>query len=198
MKKQMTKPPTLTAPIQGETLIMYLSMAKEAISTVLFVDTGVFFLSRTENLGRLAKWAIELSEHDISYRPRTLIRGQVLADFLAEIPTKGTNQVEEATTIANEAAAEVWKLFTDGSSNEGGSRARLILTSPEGIEFTYDLRFEFNASNNEAVNEELLAGLRIAEIMRSSYSIWKALRGNTRDLDSIWEVTGQDCNFIRR
>ncbi|GJX07391.1 zinc finger, CCHC-type containing protein, partial [Tanacetum coccineum] len=27
--------------------------------------------------------------------------------------------------------------------------------------------------------------------------IWKALGGNTRDLDSIWEETGQDYNFTR-
>ncbi|GJZ87737.1 hypothetical protein Tco_0659347 [Tanacetum coccineum] len=85
-----------------------------------------------------SKVAIELSEHDISYQPRTLIRGQVLADFLAEIPTKGTNQVEEATTIANEAAAEVWKLFTDVSSNKGGSGARLILTSLEESRKSWD------------------------------------------------------------
>ncbi|GKB95017.1 putative reverse transcriptase domain-containing protein, partial [Tanacetum coccineum] len=28
-------------------------------------------------------------------------------------------------------------------------------------------------------------------------NIWEALEGNTRDLDSIWEETGQDCNFTR-
>ncbi|GJX70675.1 ribonuclease H-like domain-containing protein [Tanacetum coccineum] len=28
-------------------------------------------------------------------------------------------------------------------------------------------------------------------------SIWEALGGNTRDLDSIWKETGQDCNFTR-
>ncbi|GJU74171.1 hypothetical protein Tco_1265576 [Tanacetum coccineum] len=29
-------------------------------------------------------------------------------------------------------------------------------------------------------------------------SIWEAFRGYTRDLDSIWEETGQDCNFTQR
>nr|GEW52614.1 hypothetical protein [Tanacetum cinerariifolium] len=28
-------------------------------------------------------------------------------------------------------------------------------------------------------------------------SIWKALGGNTRDLDPVWEETRQDCNFTR-
>ncbi|GJS78189.1 hypothetical protein Tco_0728070 [Tanacetum coccineum] len=28
-------------------------------------------------------------------------------------------------------------------------------------------------------------------------SIWEAFGGYTRDLDSIWEETGQDCSFTR-
>ncbi|GJZ07435.1 reverse transcriptase domain-containing protein [Tanacetum coccineum] len=43
--------------------------------------------------------------------------------------------------------------------------AGLILTSPEGTEFTYALRFQFAASNNEAEYEALIAGLRIAAQM---------------------------------
>ncbi|GKC98396.1 reverse transcriptase domain-containing protein [Tanacetum coccineum] len=41
----------------------------------------------------------------------------------------------------------------------------LILTNPEGAEFTYALRFRFEATNNEAEYEALIAGLRIAEEM---------------------------------
>ncbi|GJZ72128.1 reverse transcriptase domain-containing protein [Tanacetum coccineum] len=41
----------------------------------------------------------------------------------------------------------------------------LIPTSPEGTEFTYALRFQFAASNNEAEYEALIAGLRIATRM---------------------------------
>nr|GEY74516.1 reverse transcriptase domain-containing protein [Tanacetum cinerariifolium] len=44
--------------------------------------------------------------------------------------------------------------------------AGLILTNPEGVEFTYALRFQFAASNNEAEYEALVAGLRIATQMR--------------------------------
>ncbi|GJS92294.1 reverse transcriptase domain-containing protein [Tanacetum coccineum] len=121
-------------------------------------------LSRKENSGRLAKWALELGEHAISYRPKKSIKGQILADFLAELPTEKASQNEEAATACQE-AKEVWKLFTDGLSNEGGSGAGLILTSPDGVEFTYALCFEFKASNNKAEYEALLSGLRIAESM---------------------------------
>ena len=38
--------------------------------------------------GRMARWAIELSEFGIQYKPYLTRKGQVLADFLAEVPHK--------------------------------------------------------------------------------------------------------------
>ncbi|GKF54093.1 reverse transcriptase domain-containing protein, partial [Tanacetum coccineum] len=75
------------------------------------------------------------------------------------------DEVKEAATTANQETTKVWKLFTDGSSNKGGSRAGLIQTSPDGVEFTYALCSEFKALNNEAEYEALLVGLRIEEGM---------------------------------
>ncbi|GJT05510.1 reverse transcriptase domain-containing protein [Tanacetum coccineum] len=88
-------------------------------------------------------------------------RRQVLADFLAELPAERENSDKEVATN-KEKAKEVWRLFTDGSSNEGGFGDELILIYPNEVEFTYALRFEFKVSNNEAEYEELLVGLRIA------------------------------------
>nr|GEU53202.1 reverse transcriptase domain-containing protein [Tanacetum cinerariifolium] len=99
-------------------------------------------------------------EHNITYRPRTSVKGQILADFLIEMPGDFSQAVPAAET-----QKEPWTLFTDGSSYVDGSGAGLILTSPEGVEFTYALRFQFTASNNEAEYEALVAGLRIAAQM---------------------------------
>nr|GEU33198.1 reverse transcriptase domain-containing protein [Tanacetum cinerariifolium] len=66
---------------------------------------------------------------------------------------------------AAETQQEPWALFTNGSSCVDGSDAGIILTNPEGIEFTYALRFQFAASNNEAEYEALIAGLQIAARM---------------------------------
>ncbi|GJT69806.1 reverse transcriptase domain-containing protein [Tanacetum coccineum] len=54
---------------------------------------------------------------------------------------------------------EPWILFTDGSSCLEVSGAGLILINPEGMEFTYALMFKFDASNNEAEYEALVAGI---------------------------------------
>nr|GEX25031.1 reverse transcriptase domain-containing protein [Tanacetum cinerariifolium] len=52
-----------------------------------------------------------------------------------------------------------------GSSCTDGFGAGLILTNPEGIEFTYSLRFRFGATNNEAEYRALIARLSIAKQM---------------------------------
>nr|GFA73925.1 reverse transcriptase domain-containing protein [Tanacetum cinerariifolium] len=68
-------------------------------------------------------------------------------------------------TLVAETQEEPWTLFTDSSSCVDGSGAGLILTNPDGVEFTYALRFQFAASNNEAGYEALIAGLQIATQM---------------------------------
>nr|GEZ56891.1 reverse transcriptase domain-containing protein [Tanacetum cinerariifolium] len=88
------------------------------------------------------------------------INGQILADFLNEIPSNASQGASVAET-----QEEPWTLFMDGSSCVDGSGTGLILTNPDGVEFTYALRFQFAASNNEAEYEALIAGLRIATQM---------------------------------
>ncbi|XP_071900985.1 uncharacterized protein [Coffea arabica] len=41
-------------------------------------------LSKPESSGRMVKWAVELSEYDLGYQPRTAIKAQALADFIAD------------------------------------------------------------------------------------------------------------------
>nr|GEY98353.1 reverse transcriptase domain-containing protein [Tanacetum cinerariifolium] len=91
-------------------------------------------MSRPDAAGRLQKWSIMLGEHNITYRPRTSIKGQILADFLNEMPSNAS----QGTSVA-ETQEEPWMLFTDGSSCVDGSGAGLILTNPDGVEFTYAL-----------------------------------------------------------
>ena len=59
----------------------------------------------------------------------------------------------------------IWKLFVDGAANAQGSGVGLILTSPEGIDIKYALIFGFQASNNEAEYEVIIAGLSLAHSM---------------------------------
>ncbi|GKE27137.1 hypothetical protein Tco_1442521 [Tanacetum coccineum] len=67
--------------------------------------------------GRLQKWSVMLGEHNITYRPRTSVKGQILADFLVEKPNKAPPD-----TSVVEIPQEPWTLSTDGSSFVNGSK----------------------------------------------------------------------------
>ena len=54
----------------------------------------------------------------------------------------------------------------DGSSNEGGSGADLILIRPKGHRMHSALRFGFQASNNEVEYEALISRLHLAKEMK--------------------------------
>ncbi|GJW48915.1 reverse transcriptase domain-containing protein [Tanacetum coccineum] len=155
LKQHLSELPLLVAPKPKEERIVYLSASHEAI---IITDQPIKqIISRLDVAGRLQKWSVMLGEHNITYRPRTSVKGQTLADFLIEKPDEAPPD-----TLVVEILQELWTLFTDGSLCVDGSGAGLILTSPKGTEFTYTLRFQFTASNNEAKYEALIAGLRIA------------------------------------
>ncbi|GKG42352.1 hypothetical protein Tco_0476650, partial [Tanacetum coccineum] len=85
---------------------------------------------------RLLKWSFELEEHDIHYRLRTSIKGQILADLIVERPE---DDPHDTPMEDEEVLPDPWILFTDGSSCIDGYRAGLIITNIEGIKFTYAL-----------------------------------------------------------
>ncbi|XP_071713079.1 uncharacterized protein [Rutidosis leptorrhynchoides] len=166
---------TLTDPITGEILILYLDVFKEAISSVLVTERGdtqmhVYFFSKALSgselnylpiSGRLSKWVIELDEHEIAYCARSAIKGRVMAGYLAEIAADMPPICDPEKLLAP--SSELWELFTDGASSSEGTGAGLVLTGPHQEEHTYALRFNFKVTNNEAEYEALLAGMRMAK-----------------------------------
>ncbi|GJV08635.1 reverse transcriptase domain-containing protein [Tanacetum coccineum] len=133
----------------------------QAHPIIVIIDQPIKnILSNPEVVGRMQKWSIQLGEFGIHYRPRVSVKGQVLANFIVEIPEE---EGQDDSTKEEEPLLVRWTLFTDGSSCVDRCRAGVILTDPEGVEFTYALRFQFEVTNNEAEYEALIAGLRIAE-----------------------------------
>nr|GFB85312.1 reverse transcriptase domain-containing protein [Tanacetum cinerariifolium]GFB85329.1 reverse transcriptase domain-containing protein [Tanacetum cinerariifolium] len=89
------------------------------------------------------------SNADLLHKPRvTGSEAKLFAD----------GEIGPVTSLCSKEAPTVFS----GSPYHG---AGLILTNSEGVEFTYALRFQFAASNNEAEYEALVAGLRIATQM---------------------------------
>ncbi|GJX17127.1 reverse transcriptase domain-containing protein [Tanacetum coccineum] len=56
-------------------------------------------ISRPDVTGRLQKWSVMLGEHNITYRPRTFVKGQILADFLVEKPDEAPPDTSVVETL---------------------------------------------------------------------------------------------------
>ncbi|GJT65897.1 reverse transcriptase domain-containing protein [Tanacetum coccineum] len=138
MKKLIAELPMLTAPKEKEELLIYLAAAREAISSVLM----------TERDGK---------QVPIYFGSRAL-----KADFIVE---RSEDDPSDTPMEDKEELPDPWISFTNGSSCIDGYGSGLILTNPEGMEFTYALRFRFYATNNEAEYKALIVGLRITKQM---------------------------------
>ncbi|KAK6118110.1 hypothetical protein DH2020_048159 [Rehmannia glutinosa] len=113
-------------------------------------------LHRPDTSGRMIKWAIELSQFDIIYEPRTAIKGQALADFVAEFTPSIRLEVMED---------QEWKLFVDGSSTAGRAGGRIVIIDLNEKCYRFRPHDLIPATNNEAEYEALLAGLDMAASM---------------------------------
>ncbi|KAL0394521.1 UNVERIFIED_CONTAM: hypothetical protein Slati_4418300 [Sesamum latifolium] len=181
LKTYLAKQPFVVKPVPGDTLYLYISSPPQVVSSVLVRDeegnqTPIYYVSEVLNgaesryppIEKMARpWSspqescpyflsypVELSKYDISYLPRTIIKAQTLADFVSEMT--GTTQ-EEAPE------ARPWLLYVDGSSTAQGSEAGIVLTTPQGDNMEFAVKFEFKASNNEAEYEALVLGMRMAQ-----------------------------------
>lgn len=111
--------------------------------------------------GKMAKYAIKLNKFDLSYRPRSSKKVQVLADFLIKCTWSEDKADEEPIELFD--PETTWILYMDGASNFQESGVGLILTNSKGVVIEYALHFSFRAINNQAEYDALLAGLKIAK-----------------------------------
>uniref|UniRef100_A0A2N9HKC3 RNase H type-1 domain-containing protein n=1 Tax=Fagus sylvatica TaxID=28930 RepID=A0A2N9HKC3_FAGSY len=178
LKEYLSAAPLLSTPVNGESLYVYLAVSEHAVSAaivredcnvqkpahtmIVLTEQPLKAVLRSADFsGRISKWGAQLGAYDINYRPRTSIKGQVLADFIAEFtPAEmGPMWVNHVSSIQQ---MEGWKLYTDGASNSRGSGLGVVLTAPQGQMMELAIRLGFPASNNVAEYEALLHGLRCA------------------------------------
>ena len=81
-------------------------------------------LRSADYIGRIAKWCTILGAFNIKYIPRTSIKGQVLADLVAEFAEcpkemEGENQKldEKSIGMISVQCPMPWELYVDGAAN---------------------------------------------------------------------------------
>nr|GEW42017.1 reverse transcriptase domain-containing protein [Tanacetum cinerariifolium] len=117
--------------------------------------------------------------------------------YKSRVTGSGTKLLSDGKTssVTSLRSKETSAVFPDGSSCVDGSGAWLILTNPEGVEFTYALRFQFAASNNEAEYEALEDNMiKYLEIVKglicgfTTFSISQVSRSKNKKADALSKI----------
>jgi hypothetical protein len=101
--------------------------------------------------GRLKKWMFALSEFDIRYQPVKAVKGQALADLIAE---------RINTNIAT-LSVRAWAMYFDGSACEDGCGIGILLVSPRGVTYSFSIRLPAPCTNNLVEYEVVHRGMEL-------------------------------------
>ncbi|XP_061998892.1 uncharacterized protein LOC133716187 [Rosa rugosa] len=165
--------PTLSKPIPGEVLYIYLTVSVTAISAPLVrrednnelpvYYTGKGFNDAKSRYFDIEKFALALltvaRRLQQYFQAHTIhvLTNQPLKQVLQKPKSLGRLPVSEPNTTS------AWTLHVDGSSNSKLSGAGVVLTDPEGNTYEYALQFKLKASNNAAEYEALIADIQLAK-----------------------------------
>jgi hypothetical protein len=173
LKRYLTEPLLLSPSKEGEELYLYLAVSPTAVNSALIREEErrqlpVYYTSRAlrgaeERYSPMEKLAFapvtaarKLRPY---YRPRTAIKAQVLADFIAEFTSKDDEPTKDVEQTSK------WTANIDGSSTKNAGGIGIILKSPEGDIIKQAVRLQYSTTNNEAEYEALLTGLKMAKIL---------------------------------
>ena len=101
----------------------------QAHTVIMLTQLPLKSVLRSANYtGWIAKWGTILGAFDIKYMPRTSIKGQVLADLVAEfvecpeeMDGENHNMGERSIGVVSVQCPMPWELYVDKAANQRGS-----------------------------------------------------------------------------
>ncbi|KAI5344820.1 hypothetical protein L3X38_012697 [Prunus dulcis] len=180
-------------------------MLPHTIYIIAKTDLIKYMLTRPMLRGRIGKWTLALTEFTLRYVPQKAVKGQAVADFLADHPGEeienmdsldiaNANLLTRAHVCLNNPIYSIhltpWKLYFDGSKTDKASGAGVVLEEPLGIRHCYSFQLDFQCTNNRAEYEALIIGLEMlvelgiqsVEILGDSMLVLKQIAGEYKCL----------------
>ena len=128
------------SPMEKMCLALFFSIQKlrhyiqaHIMHLVAKIDPVKYVLSRAIMSGRLAKWVVAFQEFEIAYVSQKAIKGQALANFLADHPIpvdwELSNDFPDEDVLYTEVLPP-WIMFFDGAAWQEESGAGVVFVSP--------------------------------------------------------------------
>ncbi|KAL0286550.1 UNVERIFIED_CONTAM: hypothetical protein Scaly_2789900 [Sesamum calycinum] len=131
--------------IGGDTLYLYLSAIPQAVS---------FLLIREDEGKQMPNYYVSKDEDELA--TKTDIGQTRHLQKISKLVRETKISLDDTPKIKN------WLLYVDGSSAIDGSGVGIVITSPQGEDLEFIVKFSFKASDNEAEYEALVIGLKMA------------------------------------
>ncbi|KAM1551306.1 hypothetical protein ACFX10_043457 [Malus domestica] len=125
------------------------------IHLVAKADSIKYILSKPVLTGRLAKWVLLLNQHEIFYASTKAVKGQALADFLANHPILADWKISDDLPDEEVFYIDIfptWTMFFDRSALAD----RVVFMSPQRQVLPYFFRLSELGSNNVAEYQALI------------------------------------------
>ncbi|XP_012477750.1 uncharacterized protein LOC105793385 [Gossypium raimondii] len=154
----------------------------------------------------MARWQILLSEFDIVYVSQKAIKGSAIEDFLASRALEDYGPLdfdfpnEDLMYVVNTEEGlqenQSWKLNFDGASNALGNGIGAILVSPNGDNYPFSSKLDFDCTNNMAEYEACIMGIQVA--IERKIKILEVYGDSTLVIYQLkWEWETRDPKLIR-
>uniref|UniRef100_A0A7N2N597 RNA-directed DNA polymerase n=1 Tax=Quercus lobata TaxID=97700 RepID=A0A7N2N597_QUELO len=160
------------SPIEKMCLALFFAIDKlehymqaYTVRLIAKADPIKYVLSRPVVSGRIARWAVLLQQYDLAYIPQKAVKGQALADFLADHPVPSDWEFsddfpDEDVFYIEEMPS--WIMFFDGVARQEGAGAGVVFVSPQRQILLYSFSLSELCSNNVAEYQALIIGLQMA------------------------------------
>ncbi|XP_050216005.1 uncharacterized protein LOC126667079 [Mercurialis annua] len=131
------------------------------IDVVSKIDPMRYLYKTPSLIGKLGRWLLLLSEFDIQYISKKVIKGRVVAEFLAQNPVNDDEPIDFSFPDEEIGLIDIgkWKMYFDGAMNKSGAGIGVILISPEGEWMPLSKRLDFWVTNTMSEYEACIFGL---------------------------------------
>ena len=139
-------------------------MLAHTVHLVAKIDPLKYLLRKIALTSLLAKWMMILSEFHIQYVKRKAIKGQAIANQLADFPLEDTTPIQAEFPNASimHITETTWKFFFDGSHTQNGAGTSILFVSPHGYMIPKSYKLLFPYTSNIAEYEALTNGIKMA------------------------------------
>jgi ribonuclease HI len=131
------------------------------------MDPIKYIFEKPALTGKIARWQVLLFEFDILFVARKAIKGQAIANYLADYPSEQLELMDlefpdEDVMVVDEGDHCRWKLYFDRAANSVGSGIGAVLVSPKGQQTPIAVKLGCDCTNNMTEYEACIVGLQAA------------------------------------